>query len=761
MSKKFTIAVTGNPNCGKTTLFNALTGSKQYVGNWPGVTVEQKSGKMKYKDYEIEVVDTPGIYSMTSFSIDEKITRDYILSGDADLVLNIIDATNVERSLYLLTQLLEMRVPTMVALNMMDAAKRKKIKVEIEHLATHLDCPVVPIVASQSKGLDELKEVIVNQVETNKISSAQVTYDSVVECKIKELIPEVEPFAKDAGVDARWLTVKLLEDDEFAYETIGDCLEKEVGTAVSQIEKHTGEDVDLMISDGKYGFINGIVQDVVNRSDQVGKSVTEAIDKIALNRVIGIPLFLVVMYLVFWISLNISSPFIDFFDGFTGTIFVDGLGTLLSNIGIPVWLNTLLSGGLGGGVQTVSTFIPPIFFTFLCLSILEDSGYMARAAFVMDKLMKAIGLPGKSFVPMLVGFGCTVPAIMATRTLESRKDRFLTIMMAPFMSCGARLPVYVLFGAAFFPNNAGKMVFSLYLIGILLAIFTGFLMKKTLVRGDVSTFVMELPSYHVPTVRGIFYHTWQRLKVFIKRAGKAIMVIVVILSFLNSIGTDGSFGNEDSDKSVLSTIGQSITPVFTPMGIKKDNWPATVGLFTGIFAKEAVVGTLNSLYERGGDEAEEGEEGFDFWGGIEESFIALGEGFADVFSTFTDPLGFADVGEDQEGVAEILELHENTFGDMISRFGSNSAAYAYLLFILIYVPCVAAVGAIFRETTLGWTVLIGTYLTVLAWCVATVFYQLANFFAHPGSSAFIIILTAFGFSLGLYLLSKYHKPVED
>ncbi len=760
MSKKFTIAVTGNPNCGKTTLFNALTGSKQYVGNWPGVTVEQKSGKMKYGGYEIEVVDTPGIYSMTSFSIDEKVTRDYILSGNADVVVNIIDATNVERSLYLLTQLLEMRVPVVVALNMMDAAKRKKIKIEIEHLATHLDCPVVPIVAAQNKGLEEFKQTVIKQIEEKKISSAQVAYDSVVEDKIKELLPLVEPFAQEAEVDVRWLTIKLLEDDEFAYEVIGDSLNEQVELAASQVEKHTGEDIDLMISDGKYGFINGIVEDVVNRSDQIGKSVTEAIDKVVLNRIIGIPLFLVLMYFVFWISVNISGPFIDFFDGFTGTIFVDGFGTLLENMGIPVWINTLLSGGIGGGIQTVSTFIPPIFFTFLCLSILEDSGYMARAAFVMDKLMKSIGLPGKSFVPMLVGFGCTVPAIMATRTLESRKDRFLTIMMSPFMSCGARLPVYVLFGAAFFPNNAGKMVFSLYIIGILLAIFTGFLMKKTLVKGDVSTFVMELPSYHVPTVRGILYHTWQRLKVFIKRAGKAIMVIVVILSFLNSIGTDGTFGNEDSDISVLSKIGKSITPVFTPMGLQEENWPATVGLFTGIFAKEAVVGTLNSLYDRG-DEAEEGEEGFDFWGGIEESFIALGEGFANVFSTFTDPLGFADVGEDQEGVTEMLELHENTFGDMISRFGSNSAAYAYLLFILIYVPCVAAVGAIFRETNLSWTVLISVYLTVLAWCVATVFYQLANFFAHPGSSSLTILLTVVGFSLGLFLLSKYHKPVED
>ncbi len=760
MSKKYTVAVTGNPNCGKTTLFNALTGSKQYVGNWPGVTVEQKSGVMKYKGAEIEVVDTPGIYSMTSFSIDEKVTRDYILSGQADVVVNIIDATNVERSLYLLTQLLEMRVPVVVALNMMDAAKRKKIKIEIEHFSLHLDCPVIPIVASANKGLDLLKEALWQQLESKRISSAKVMYDQVVEEQISELLPLVEPYAQQEQVDARWLAVKVLEDDEFAYQVIPDTLDEAIGKLVKKIEKHTGEDADLVIADGKYGFINGIAEDVVNRSDQIGRSVTEAIDKVVLHRVIGIPLFLVVMYLVFWASLNLAGPFIAFFDGFAGTIFVDGFGSLLAHIGSPVWLNVLLAGGIGGGIQTVATFIPPIFFTFLCLSILEDSGYMARAAFVMDRLMKVIGLPGKSFVPMLVGFGCTVPAIMATRTLESRKDRFLTIMMAPFMSCGARLPVYVLFGAAFFPNNAGKMVFSLYLVGILLAIFTGFIMKKSLIKGEVSTFVMELPSYHIPTVRGILYHTWQRLKVFILRAGKAIMVIIVILSFLNSVGVDGSFGNEDSDKSVLSSIGKSITPVFTPMGIQKKNWPATVGLFTGIFAKEAVVGTLNSLYEKGGEAMQEEEE-FDFWSGIEDACVTLGDGIGEIFSAMGDPLGFGDVGQNQDEAAESLEVHKATFGDMLKKFGSTSAAYAYLLFILIYVPCVAAVGAIYRETTLGWTVLVSAYLTILAWCVATIYYQLANFFAHPGSSSSIILLTAGGFGFGMYLLSKYHRPIED
>jgi ferrous iron transport protein B len=382
---------------------------------------------------------------------------------------------------------------------------------------------------------------------------------------------------------------------------------------------------------------------------------------------------------------------------------------------------------------------------FFMLSLLEDSGYMARAAFVMDRFMRVIGLPGKSFVPMLVGFGCTVPAIMATRTLESKRDRMLTIFMAPFMSCGARLPVYALFAAAFFPESSGLMVFAIYMTGIGLAILTGLLMKKTLLRGEASHFIMELPVYNPPRLKHIMIHPWNRLKQFVLRASRIIVIMVTVLAFLNSLGTDGSFGNEDNEKSVLSKIGKTITPVFTPMGVEKDNWPASVALFTGLFAKEAVVGTLNSLYsqsemsssqdsstgkktgEDGAGTAGENQE-FSLSGSLEEAFATIPENLSGVFGSLSDPLGTGIISEagDQEKVAEEIEVDRGIFESMRRHFtGGQMQVFAYLIFILVYFPCVAAMGAIVRETGLGMALFQSAYLTILAWVVATLFYQIA------------------------------------
>jgi len=415
-----------------------------------------------------------------------------------------------------------------------------------------------------------------------------------------------------------------------------------------------------------------------------------------------------------------------------------------------------LAGGIGGGIQTVATFIPPIFFMFLSLSILEDSGYMSRAAFVMDRFMRFIGLPGKAFIPMLVGFGCNVPAIMATRTLENNRDRILTILINPFMSCGARLPVYVLFATVFFPKNGGLIVFAIYMMGILLAIFSGLLFKRTILKGETSTFVMELPPYHIPTFNGIMMHTWQRLKSFLIRAGKVIIVVVIILSFLNAIGNDGSFGNEDSENSLLSSIGKSITPIFKPMGIQESNWPATVGLFTGIFAKEAVVGTLDNLYTSLDKSPKiEEKEKFDFWTGIVESFQSIGDGLAGIGETFKDPLGITveDNLENLNTQADEQKVNIGTFKEMKTRFGSKSAAFAYLLFILIYMPCVAAIAAVYRETNLKWAIFSVLYLTILAWIISTLFYQASMFAIQPAISTMWI----FGLviiSIATYLVMK-------
>jgi len=754
--KKYTIAIAGNPNCGKTTLFNALTGAKQRVGNWPGVTVERIEGSYKHQGYSIDVIDLPGIYSFSAYSLDEKVSREYILFEKPDLVVNIVDATNMERNLYLTTQLLEMQIPVVVTLNMMDVAKQKKIRIEVKHLATHLGCPVIPIVATKKQGIAELKDEIIAAAERHEISRTQVLYDSLVEDAIEKIMERSAPFAQDNNVDNRWLAIKLLESDDLAISMTKNKLEDIITPESAKIEKHTRSEVDIVIADGRYGFIHGLTRDVVHRDSEIRKNVSDFIDKFVLNRFLSIPIFFGVMYLIFMLTINVGAPFIDFFDGFMGTIFVDGFGHLLTSLNFPQWLLTILASGFGGAIQTISTFIPPIFFMFLSLSILEDSGYMSRAAFVMDRFMRFIGLPGKAFIPMLVGFGCNVPAIMATRTLENNRDRILTILINPFMSCGARLPVYALFATVFFPGKGGLIIFGIYLIGIFLAVLSGLLFKKTIFQGETSTFVMELPPYHIPTFNGIMLHTWQRLKTFILRAGQVILIVVILLSFLNSIGTDGSFGNEDSSNSILSYIGKCITPVFNPMGVSDRNWPATVGIITGIFAKEAVVGTLDALYSQL-DETEEIEEEFDFWGGIVEAFQTIPEGFKGLGESAADPMGLSVETSDMEAVEEELEVDSSTFSEMSSRFGGKNNAFAYLLFILIYAPCVAVIATIYRETNFKWMTFSVLYLTILAWLIATLFYQVSIFAVQPAISAMWIIIIAVIFILfyiGMKIASK-------
>jgi ferrous iron transport protein B len=754
-----TLGLAGNPNCGKTTLFNGLTGAKQRVGNWPGVTVEKKTGTYQHGGKEVEVVDLPGIYSLSAYSLDEKVAREFVLSGEPDLIVNIVDASNLERNLYLTTHLLEMKVPVVIALNMMDIAKQNQLKIDVKELEKSLGCKVVPMVASKKEGIDELRRAI-NEVGRDKeISSARVTYPAEIEEAINKLMPAAEKAASGKDLDERWLAVKLLEEDEMAREMVGSGADPVLEEARSRIKANLGDEPDIMIADSRYGFINGICRSAVSKTTEIRRTLSDAIDQVVLNRALGIPIFLGAMYLVFMVTINVGGCFIDFFDIFVGTIFVDGFAELLQAMNSPAWLTTLLANGLGGGIQTVATFIPPIGFMFLCLSILEDSGYMARAAFVMDRFMRYIGLPGKSFVPMLVGFGCNVPAIMATRTLDSERDRTLTIMMNPFMSCGARLPVYALFAAAFFPRSGGTLVFGLYLIGIALAVMTGLILKTTVLKGETSHFIMELPPYHLPTVRGVLIHAYDRLKAFMYRAGKIILAIVIVLSFLNAIGTDGTFGHEDSDTSVLAAVGRGITPIFKPMGLKDENWPATVGIFTGIFAKEAVVGTLDALYGAMGEAAEEGgeEDGFSFWGGIKEAFASIPAAFAELGGTVADPLGVGGAtGDvtDLEAAAEEQEVGKSTFGAMVTSFDGKIGAFAYLLFVLIYFPCVAAIAAVYRETNMRWTVFAGTYLTLLAWVVATLFYQLATFGRHPGTSLLWVAILGAVFAAFLYGMRK-------
>ncbi|WP_461537596.1 Fe(2+) transporter permease subunit FeoB [Spongorhabdus nitratireducens] len=755
-----TVAVLGNPNCGKTTLFNALTGAKQQVGNWPGVTVERKTGSYEHADRSIELVDLPGTYSLDvgigNTAIDEKLARDYVLADEADLYINILDAGNIERNLYLTTQLLEMNRPMLVVLNMMDVAQEKGVKIDVKALATRLGCDVIPVIASRSNGVDPLKQAIESYLAGNKRDNrVKVSYTDAIENALEPLKPVVAAKAAELNVCKRWLAGRLLEGDQSLESMMPAEAMAEVIGARNELQAVDDEDVDILFADARYGFIDALTSGVVSRSQSISKSVTQKIDSVVLSRVFGLPIFFGIMYLMFMFSINLGSAFIDFFDIFFGTVFVDGVRHVMESLGAPEFLITLLADGIGGGIQTVSTFIPVIAFLYLFLSILEDSGYMARAAFVMDRAMRALGLPGKAFVPVLVGFGCNVPAVMATRTLEQERDRKLTILMSPFMSCGARLPVYALFAVVFFPQSGQNVVFALYLTGILVAVLTGLIMKNTLLPGNMAPFVMELPRYHLPTLKGMVLRTWDRLKSFIVRAGKTIVMVVAVLGVLNSIGTDGSFGNENTEKSVLSHIGQAITPVFAPMGMEQDNWPAAVGLFTGMFAKEAVVGTLDSLYSN--MSADTGEEASDFslMAGVSDALATIPENLSGVVDTLTDPLGLS-VGttDDVELAAEEQGVNVGTYGVMRSQFGSEASAFAYLLMVLLYAPCVAVMGAINREAGRAWMWMAGGWSTFMAYTVATVYYQASTFSLHPGASGSILLVTGVVFAAVLMLLRR-------
>ena len=723
------VCVVGNPNCGKTTFFNALTGSRQRVGNWPGVTVDKKTGNFEYRNEKIELVDLPGIYSITpaaSSGEDERVARDYILSGEAEAVINIVDASNLERNLYLTAQLIEMRVPMIVVVNMLDIAKQHRLEIRLEKLQEALGCPVVGIVASRETGLNDVKDTLVNFLEHPTIPPMAVEFDE----KITKAIAAVSEDLKKQGVErAPWFASQFMERAPGLEEKLPNINAANVEKIVADLDKEYDGDLDIAIANARYNLVANIAEKAIVRVGEASATLTDKIDRVVLNRWLGLPIFLFIMYVMFLFTQNLGGAFIDFFDILVGGVMVDGFSELLTNIGSPEWLTVFLANGIGGGLQTVSTFIPVVFFLFLFLALLEDSGYMARAAFVMDRLMRALGLPGKAFVPLLVGFGCGVPAVMATRTMDRASDRIITVLMAPFMSCGARLPVYVLFATAFWPENGQNLVFLLYIIGILAAILTGFLLKHAALPGAASAFVMEIPPYHIPTFKGVMLRTWDRVKTFLFRAGKVIVSIVAVLAFLNSLGTDGTFGNEDSDKSVLSEIGRDIVPIFAPMGVQEQNWPAAVGVFTDTF-NEAVSTT---------------------W----ENLKGLGDALA-------DPMGIKVESDlsDTAAEAEAQEVSAGTFDTIKILFGSQSAAFAYLLMVLLYMPCCAAIAAIYREVGAAWTLFSASWCTVLGYTSAVIFYRAVNFSAAP-VYATVSILLSLAAIVGMYFWMKTFAKKED
>lgn len=694
-----TIALAGNPNCGKTTLFNALTGARQRVGNWPGVTVERRTGEYRREGAAFNVQDLPGVYALDGAgeAIDERIAREYLAEGQVDAVVNVIDASSIGRGLYLTLELLEDR-PLVVALNMMDTAQRDGLQIDVEALSRELGCPVVPMVASRGDGVSELKEAVEAALRTRGSETRR---------------------SWPRAPEARYRIIDRL---------LRDCV-SEAPRARAPGGSGSG-----------FRPQSGAGQGAPRRTP------TGWIDALALNRWLAFPIFLGVMYLMFMFAINVGSAFIDFFDQAGAVLFVEAPRLLFAALGLPDWLMVLLADGVGGGVALVATFIPVIACLFLALSLLEDSGYMARVAFIFDRLLRGLGLPGKSFVPLVVGFGCNVPAVMATRTLENEPDRILTAIMAPYMSCGARLTVYALFAAAFFQNNGQNVVFGLYLIGILLAVLSAMVVKRHLIKAPPSVFVMELPSYHLPSPKGIAMQTWQRLKGFLLRAGKAIVAVVVVLNLVNSIGADGSIGNENSEKSLLSVIGKAITPAFHPMGIDEDNWPATVGIFTGIFAKEVVVGTLDALYAPA-----DGPADADLLGALGEAVASVPRNLAELGGALADPLGL-DIGavEDPEAAAAEQEVALDTIAAMRTLFHGEIGAFSYLLFILLYMPCVATIGVIYKEIGAFWAAFSTGWSVVMAYSAAVVCYQVGTFSAAPGAAlgwlAFAAALAAGGFA---------------
>ncbi|MCY9845665.1 Fe(2+) transporter permease subunit FeoB [Vibrio caribbeanicus] len=724
---EYRVLTVGNPNSGKTTLFNGLTGSKQHVGNWAGVTVEKKTGRYTHSGDQFLLTDLPGIYALDSGndanSIDESIASRAVLTHPTDLIVNVVDVTCLERSLYMTLQLRELGRPMIVILNKMDALRREGQKIDVQKLEVMLGCPVFAISANNKEQVQLLKEKIhkslIQGIAANELC---LDYGKDLESAINTLLPS---FGKESEVVPRALAIRALENDLLVINS----LPPKERALVEQVRSSLTLDIDLTVADVKYTYLHQQCKRVRRTKGRLSRSFTERVDNIILNKWVGIPFFFCIMYLMFMFAINVGSAFIDFFDISVGAVLVDG-GHYLLDEHLPIWLVTLLADGIGGGIQTVATFIPVIACLYLFLAVLESSGYMSRAAFVLDKVMQKVGLPGKAFVPLVLGFGCNVPSIMATRTLDQERERKLAASMAPFMSCGARLPVYALFAAAFFPQNGQNIVFALYLLGIVAAVFTGLILKKTIYPGSSDSLVMEMPDYELPTVRNVIIKMWQKLKRFVLGAGKTIVLVVTLLSFFNSLGIDGTFGNENSEKSMLSKTAQIVTPIFAPIGVKEDNWPATVGIITGIFAKEAVVGTLNSLYAQ----ASGGDQDYDLWGSLKDAVMSIPENLADL--SYSDPLGI-EVGDltDAQAVAADQEVDTTIFGNIKSYFVSGNAAFAYLIFILLYTPCVAAMGAYVREFGARYARFIAVWTMGLAYAGATLYYQATHFMLSPLTSA--------------------------
>ncbi|MDJ0039710.1 Fe(2+) transporter permease subunit FeoB [Pantoea allii] len=746
--KTLTLGLIGNPNTGKTTLFNQLTGARQRVGNWAGVTVERKEGQFFTATADVRLVDLPGTRSLTTLSaegsIDESIACRYLFDDSADLIVNVVDSSNLESHLFLTFQLLELGVPCIVALNMQDIAASRHIHIDVAALSARLGCPVVTLTSTRAEGLAHLKAAIDGWHKA--IAPLPVVYPPAIEAailRLRAMMPDDIHVQKQ-----RWLALQLLE---------GDINSRQVCPAVvphlAEIAQEAGGDPAMVIADCRYQAISALCAAVSNIQQSMPGALTERLDNIVLNRWSGVPVFLGVMYLMFVLSINIGAALQPIFDGGSVALFIHGTQWLGYTFHFPDWLTVFLAQGIGAGINTVLPILPQIGLMYLFLSFLEDSGYMARAAFVIDRLMQSLGLPGKSFVPLIVGFGCNVPSVMGARTLDTPRERLLTVLIAPFMSCGARLAIFAVFAATFFGAYSASLVFSLYVLGIVVAIVTGLILKNTLLRGEASPFIMELPVYHRPHLKSLLIQTWQRLKMFIIRAGRVIILVSMVIGLLSSFSFNGSTV-DNINASALASASKIVTPALRPIGVTPDNWQATVGLVTGIMAKEVVVGTLNSLYV--GEDVQSGDfdpQHFDLLGELGDALTATGDSLKAAFSL----TALANPIEASKGDSEISA---SQMGVMSAKFGNGFAAYSYLIFVLLYVPCVSVMGAIAREAGRNWMLFSFFWGLNVAYSVATLFYQSVSFHHHPGFSSLCLISVVVMNSVVFVLLRRFSRRVK-
>ena len=702
------IGLAGNPNCGKTTMFNALTGSTQYVGNWPGVTVEKKSGELKgHKD--VEIVDLPGIYSLSPYTLEEVVTRNFILNDKPDVIINILDASNIERNLYLTTQVLELGVPTVIALNMMDIVEKNGDKIDIRALEKVLACPVVETSALKGNGVKEVAERAISLAKENHKNDFKLDFSKDIKESLNKIKNIIENEVNYGDYNLSWLSIKLFERDEDIIKklNIPDNVLKEIETITEKCEEMLDDDSEGLITGERYDFIGNIISKVVKKSSNVKETVSDKIDKIVTNRFLALPIFALIMWGVYYIAVSSLGAMVTDWtnDVLFGEIIQENVSNFLASINVADWLQGLIVDGIIGGVGAVLGFVPQIMILFILLSILEDCGYMARVAFIMDRIFRKFGLSGKSFIPMLISSGCGVPGVMATRTIENDRDRKMTIMLTTFIPCGAKLPIIALFAGALF-GGASWVAPSMYFLGIAMIIICGIILKRTtLFAGEPSPFVMELPQYHIPSAKGVLIHMWDRAKAFIIKAGTIIFVACGAIWFLQSF--NWHLEMVDAGESILASIGNVIAPIFSPLGF--GNWQSAVATVTGLIAKENVVGTFGVLF----------------------------------------------------GIADATEEDPTLLGNVAGMF-TFASAYAFMAFNMLCAPCFAAIGAIRREMgSWKWTWITLGFQTLTAYIVALIINQVGSFLLGTGSlvGAIVSVAVAVIIVSGIIIHSK--KLMKD